>query len=244
MITKCPFSKVLCTLLLFFLFSSSFAQQIYLSQNGALRSFTDDVEILDINSNKKNITSRVQVSDTDIVRIEYDLQYRTISRKTWSKNNNALIFETIFAYLDNSTTPVSKIETDYVKNKVTETTFSSTGNQIKRIEYNDLEKSSLFKTTTWEYNFADKIISMIVLSDEEENSQETFYEYKNNGEVSSIKEYDNLKLVKEKIFEKENYYVEILYFEDEIQIISTYEDENKINEVYIINGVESRRKEW
>ena len=68
-----------------FLFSQEIQTVSSFFSYGSLRGHFEDGEVLNLNLNNSTITSKLIVTDNNLIRVKYDKQMRVLMKKIWKK---------------------------------------------------------------------------------------------------------------------------------------------------------------
>jgi hypothetical protein len=209
-------------------------------------------EMLSVNAEKNGLKEIIKISDDKMIRKKFDVKMRLIEELTWisaspEKAPDVLFKKTDYQYVDELFTPEIVTESFIVDNQKTVSVYNDMGKIVSKIDYEieENEKKQTEKETckmTWKYDEEHRI-------KEERTVKDRFicytrYVYHDDFSKADEYYYENSMLMKQKKYETEDSYVLTIYFDEATSVISRFENDTKINEIYYVSGKEVRRREF
>jgi antitoxin component YwqK of YwqJK toxin-antitoxin module len=209
-------------------------------------------------SNKKN-SVMVHFFEKKAVRYFYDNFCRLVKKEVWTITDiqNSKIDSSERYLYDEKTGNIIKRESiSEQKSAVLE--YDQAGNLIKAENYIlDKEKKLLNSSTSWTYDKNIRLISEEKLENQFDGekiiksiTKKEVYEYKRDtdkeGKENLLKYeyYENGDMKIQTVYSGENSYSTSIYFERNYMVTSYYENNKKIRDVYYVDGIERRTKQY
>ena len=209
-------------------------------------------------SNKRN-SVMVHFFGSRAVRYFYDSSYRLVKKEIWTiadiKDSKIEQTET-YSYDEKSSNILKRENISGDKSALLE--YDSEGNLIKAENYilKDGEKL-LNSKSAWTYDKNKRLIQEEKTENEYEGKvciktrvKKEAYEYKANTEkdgkenLLKYEYYEDGDLKIQTIYSGENSYSTSVYFERNYSVTSYYENDKKIRDVYYVDGVERRSRQY
>ena len=209
-------------------------------------------------SNKNN-SVMVHLFGTRAVRYFYDSSFRLVKKEVWTITDikdSKIDSREIYSYDDATGKILRRESSSATKSAVLE--YDTAGNLIKAENYilNNEEKL-LNSRTDWTYDKQKRL----VMEEKVENyyegkeiiksiSKKEVYGYRPGTEkdgtenLSRYEYYENGDLKIQTLYSGENSYSTSIYFERNYSVTSYYENNKKIRDVYFVDGIERRSKQY
>ena len=199
----------------------------------------------------------VHYSNKSAVRLFYDNLYRLTKKEYWKMDSveNAKITGTEqYSYKDESKKPYEKIistEESIFVSKLNENGLVTRTEKYSVSKENASDKK-LVQTTTWTYDEKNRILSETVK--EGSGTKKQVFNYKKSDAVAKESEeedlppdyeyYENGTLLTKTVYEQKGVYSTTIWFDKTTSVRTDYENYVKRREVYYINGVQGRVKNY
>ncbi len=238
---------ILCVsfFLVLFFAGSLFAQSSSVSLSdaeGKLRRTSSDYSDNFFSFGKSGPLSVISASDENLFLRRYDSLSRVISETLWDADMENVIRETEYVYSGSKPAPDKTVEKNIRDGIRTEISFSENGLQTGSSEYS-LSSGSLLHTYQWFYDKEKRMTEETVTSPGKV-TEKTRFVYTGKCDSPDQFFYENNVLVKSVEFSSESEYWEKLFFTDNYEVRSHYENGIQTEEIILIDGKILRRRQW
>ncbi|MGI5172247.1 hypothetical protein H0R92_01415 [Treponema sp. OMZ 840] len=207
--------------------------------NGSLRRHFDESERFLID---KNGMHTLRCADNIIVQKKLDSSYRLIKKIIWKPSAAEPVFETDYFYTSDSLFPERAETTDRENAVFIREFYGEKKRLLKRETYESTDKK-LICSETIRYDMQDRIAEQtVVYAQPGKRSEKTEYRYGKGGDKADILYYRGGIKIKEKTYTSDTSWKEVLYFPDNIKIVTVYKDETPVWEIFYKNDEKKRER--
>ena len=209
-------------------------------------------------SNKNN-SVMVHFFGKRAVRYFYDNSCRLVKKEIWTITdiqNSKIDSSESYLYDEKTGNIIKRENVSAQKNAVLE--YDAAGNLIKAENYIlDKENKLLNSRTTWAYDKNKRLIREEKLENQYDGeniiksmTKKEVYEYKEGTEKDGTENllkyeyYENGEMKIQTVYSGENSYSTSIYFERNYMVTSYYENNKKVRDVYYVDGIERRSKQY